>query len=145
MPLVLRVAAAANARLGSHPLTVSGLESIVVTHDPVRVEQVLTNFIDNALKFSPEGSPVEVAVESITRDGAPWVRIVVSDHGHGVALDQRQPIFERFYQADSPTPRQGLGLGLYISRQVVEQHGGRLDAEFPDEGGSRFIIELPAE
>jgi two-component system sensor histidine kinase ChvG len=71
------------------------------------------------------------------------VRIDVRDHGPGVPAAHRAHLFERFFQADPHHARVGRGLGLYISRQIVRQHAGELAAEFPAEGGSRFIVALP--
>jgi signal transduction histidine kinase len=67
----------------------------------------------------------------------------VRDHGLGIAAGKRKHIFERFYQAHAAGYRSGLGLGLYISRQIVELHGGRIRAEFPRGGGTRFVVRLP--
>jgi len=71
------------------------------------------------------------------------VRLAVRDQGLGIPLAQRTHIFDRFYQAHASSHRSGLGLGLYISRQIVDLHGGRLEAEFPPEGGSLFVVSLP--
>jgi signal transduction histidine kinase len=69
--------------------------------------------------------------------------IAVRDHGLGIPPEKREHIFERFYQAHGDGYRSGLGLGLYISSQIVELHGGRIAAEFPEDGGSRFVVRLP--
>ena len=65
------------------------------------------------------------------------------DHGLGIPRAQREHIFERFYQAHSSRHRVGLGLGLFISRQIVEMHGGQIRVEFPRGRGTRFIVRLP--
>jgi signal transduction histidine kinase len=70
------------------------------------------------------------------------VEIAVRDRGVGVAPEHRDRIFERYFQAHET--RTGMGLGLYISRAIVERHGGTIRAEFPDDGGSRFVVTLPA-
>ena len=106
--------------------------------DPLRIEQVLTNLLDNATKFSPAGGSVEVA---ISRGSETTALLTVRDHGLGVAPEHRTRIFERFYQAHGD--RSGMGLGLYITRMIVESHGGTIYAEFPDDGGTRFVISLP--
>jgi signal transduction histidine kinase len=70
----------------------------------------------------------------------------VRDHGLGIPPEHRPHIFDRFYQAHAGGPltsMAGMGLGLYISRQIVELHGGTIDAEFPDDGGTRFVVMLP--
>lgn len=108
--------------------------------DPLRLEQVITNLIDNAVKFSPPQSSVEVNID----DGeAGWVRIEVRDHGVGVPEASRTRIFERFYQAEVQLHYGGMGIGLYVSRQITEMHGGSLAVEQPADGGSRFVIRLP--
>lgn len=97
---------------------------------------VLTNLLDNAVKYSPDGGPIEV--ELVSSDGGAVVR--VRDHGPGVPEEKRAALFEPFYQVAENGS--GLGLGLYLSRQIVEAHGGRLAAEFPEDGGACFVIAL---
>ncbi len=108
--------------------------------DPFRTEQVLINLMDNARKFNPPGGAVEVA---LTQPAPDTVVITVRDHGPGIAEEHRAHIFERFYQAAPSRSTAGLGLGLFISRQIVELHGGELSAEFPPDGGACFVIRLP--
>jgi signal transduction histidine kinase len=67
----------------------------------------------------------------------------VADRGIGIQPERRQHIFERFYQAHDGDHVSGMGLGLYISRQIVELHGGSIRPEFPPDGGTRFVVELP--
>jgi signal transduction histidine kinase len=123
-----------------HPITVQAPPRLEADVDPLRLEQVLTNLLDNAVKYSPDGGPIEVEVAA-TGDG--FATISVRDHGLGIPPEKRDQIFERFYQAHTGAQRGGLGLGLYISHQIVEQHGGELAAEFPADGGTRFIVRLP--
>jgi signal transduction histidine kinase len=112
--------------------------------DALRVEQVLTNLVDNAVRYSPDGGEIEVSVaRTCGRDGD--VRLEVRDHGLGIPADKREAIFERFFQAHGEGHRSGLGLGLFISRQIVEMHGGRICVEFPEDGGTRFVVVLPCE
>lgn len=115
-------------------------ESRVVEIDPIRMEQVIVNLLNNAVKYSPEGSRIEV---TISEADSRTVQISVRDHGPGISPEQRAHIFERFYQADRVGPRHGLGLGLYISWEIVELHGGTINAEFPRDGGTRFVVEIP--
>jgi signal transduction histidine kinase len=140
---VYGVVGSAAGRYEMHPLNVSGRGTAMCRFDPLRLEQVFSNLIDNAMKYSAFGKPVEVRIDVIEDDGRRVAQVSVRDHGYGVAPEQREMIFDRFFQADSPVHKQGLGLGLYISREVVKQHGGRLFAEYPDDGGSRFVLELP--
>jgi PAS domain S-box-containing protein len=109
--------------------------------DPLRLEQVLTNLLDNALKYSPEGGAVDVSLRALPDGGA---ELAVRDFGLGIPIEKRGQIFERFYQAHGDGHRSGLGLGLYISRQIVTLHGGSISAEFPADGGTRFVVRLPA-
>jgi PAS domain S-box-containing protein len=106
--------------------------------DETRLAQVLTNLLDNAFKYG-RGKPVEVELAS-TDD---VVRVSVIDHGIGVAPDEISRIFGRFERAVSARHFGGLGLGLYVSREVVEAHGGRLFAESQPGVATRFTFELP--
>ncbi len=123
-----------------HPVALEAPAPIPALVDPQRVAQVVRNLVDNAAKFSPEGAPIEVKVAA---PDAETVRIAVRDHGYGIPPEQRQWLFQRFYQAEPGRAIGGLGLGLYLGRQLVEAHGGRIEAEFPPDGGSRFVVTLP--
>jgi PAS domain S-box-containing protein len=107
--------------------------------DPTRVEQVLTNLLENAVKFGPRGSVIEVEVA----EAEGGVRLAVRDAGPGVPEDRRAALFERGAQAHGDGHRGGLGLGLYVARAIVAGHGGRIWAEFPPEGGTRVVAWLP--
>lgn len=107
--------------------------------DALRLEQVLANLLDNALKYAPEG-PIVVEVDAAD---AATARVRVRDQGPGVPPEYRAHLFERFYQVPRDERRGGLGLGLYLSREIAERHGGRLEAAFPPEGGSCFTLILP--
>ncbi len=138
--LVEQVVVGARARDGAHTIALTGLQSQEAEVDPLRLEQVLTNLLDNAMKYSPEGGPIEVVV-SRTADHA--LDISIRDHGLGIPPEKRARIFERFYQAHGNGHKSGMGLGLYVSRDIVELHGGEITAEFPADGGSRFVVRLP--
>ena len=131
----------AQARTRKHKLMLSAPAPPVRTSvDTLRLEQVLDNLLDNAIKFSPHGGAIEVAL--VTAED--MVRITVRDHGVGVPPDRRAQIFERFYQAHQESQRSGLGLGLYVSREIMRLHGGSIAAGFPDDGGTQIVLELPA-
>ncbi|MGE3908123.1 MAG: ATP-binding protein [Chloroflexota bacterium] len=115
-------------------------EHLFARVDPLRFEQVLINLLDNAARFSPDGAPVDI---DIVETSLGMVRIAVTDRGPGIPQDGRGRIFDRFYQAQTGRSVSGMGLGLYISRQIVEQHDGSISAEFPAEGGTRFVVTLP--
>jgi signal transduction histidine kinase len=110
--------------------------------DPIRVEQVIANLVDNAIKYSPDGGPVEVSL----RASGDAIRVGVSDRGIGLTPDQAERLFERFYRADTSLRRttRGVGLGLFICRSLVEAQGGRIWVESRPGGGSTFWFTLPA-
>ncbi len=100
---------------------------------------MLTNLLDNAIKYSPDGGPVNV---DMSVDSGGVIRLAVTDHGIGIPPEHRANIFEKFYQVQSSSV-QGMGLGLFISREIILLHGGDIKAEFPPEGGTRVVISLP--
>src|SRR5919202_1904550 len=139
--LVADVVANAQRQSERHTVLLRAPAAVRIHADPLRIEQVLTNLLDNAIKFSPQGGLVEVEVGSPDPGTA---RLAVRDRGMGIRPENRGQIFERFYQAEAAgTYAAGMGLGLYISRQIVELHGGCITAEFPHDGGARFLGALP--
>lgn len=106
--------------------------------DHSRLLQVLSNLVSNAIKFSPAGSTVVLRVE---RDGG-HLRFAVTDRGIGIASDQVDTIFMRFVQL-AKTERRGVGLGLYISKCIVQGHGGRIWVESEPGKGSTFFFTIP--
>ena len=117
-----------------------GPEPLPARFDAGRIAQVLENLIHNALKFTPAGG--RISVEGVRRDGN--VEIRVRDTGPGLRPEELSVIFERFRQVEK-RGRRALGLGLYISRSIVESHGGRIWAEsVPGEGSVFFFTLLPA-
>ncbi|HYX75895.1 MAG TPA: ATP-binding protein, partial [Gaiellaceae bacterium] len=109
--------------------------------DPDKVRQVLTNFVDNAVKYSPDGGTVELALS--LRDHT--VRFSVSDEGLGIPTSDQRRIFDKFYRVDPNLTRGvgGTGLGLYISRELVRRMNGTIWVESREGEGSRFSFELP--
>jgi len=138
--LVESVVAAGAARTDRHTITLAAETGIEAVVDVLRLEQVLTNLLDNAMKYSPAGGAIEV---SLARRGLNCVEFAVRDHGLGVPPEARQRLFERYFRGHAADHYSGMGLGLAISRQIVELHGGELRAEFPEDGGSRFVVSLP--
>lgn len=112
-----------------------------VQGDELRLERLLTNLVDNALKFTPKGGQITVAA----RQEAGHVLVSVTDSGPGVPPEERQRIFERFTQLEGgPARRRGFGLGLAYCKLTVEAHGGRIWVEEGEGGkGSRFCFTLP--
>ena len=130
------------ARLNApdHEIVLAAPEPVLAVVDAPRLEQVIVNLIDNAAKFSPDGTRIDVSVTTPEPDA---VQIVVADQGRGIPAEHLPHIFERAYQGGESQRAAGLGLGLYISRQVVELHGGQIEAASPPEGGARLTITLP--
>ena len=113
----------------------------VVWGDPDKVEQILTNLVGNAIKYSPGGGEVLVTVD---QDGD-TVQVSVRDQGIGMSPRDMGQLFEKFYRVDREEVRRtgGTGLGLYITKRLVEMHGGRLWAESWPQVGSVFRFTLP--
>jgi signal transduction histidine kinase len=144
---VLDVAREALARM-SDQLAAAGCEThlecerdVSIRADRVRLDQVLANLLGNAAKYAP-GAPVVIAV----RGDADGVTISVADGGPGISSDDRERIFARFERADG-TRREvsGLGLGLFIAREIVVAHGGELSVESAPGKGATFFVRLPRE
>ena len=110
----------------------------LVEADGVLIEQVLLNLLDNALKYAPRGSVIDVSAHA-EDDG---LMVEVGDHGPGVPAGEEQRIFDKFYRV-APAGTTGVGLGLAISRGIVEAHGGHIWVERRDGGGSLFRFTLP--
>jgi signal transduction histidine kinase len=106
--------------------------------DPMRLEQVVVNLIGNACKYGA-GKPIEVTVSL----GPAGAELVVRDHGIGLSPADQHRIFERFERAVSPQEYAGLGLGLWITRQVVQAHGGQISVRSELGQGSEFKVVLP--
>jgi signal transduction histidine kinase len=106
--------------------------------DADAIVRVLTNLLDNAKKYSPEGSPIAISVSQDDRA----VRFAVRDAGPGVRPEDRQAVFERFRRLGS-NGKPGAGLGLYIMRGLVEAHGGQVTIGDAPEGGAEFAFTLP--
>jgi signal transduction histidine kinase len=138
--LVRRCVDQAQTQTSEHQIVLTATPDVHAAVDAFRFEQVITNLLDNAMKYSPEGGPIEVELGQPTPNR---VRIAVRDHGIGIPPGQEIRIFERFFQAHRNSHRSGLGLGLYLSHQIVDEHGGRLTAEAASGGGSRFVVEVP--
>lgn len=107
--------------------------------DAVLIERVLWNLIENAIKYSPDASPVEIAVNRSTEH----IAIDVRDRGPGIDQDRREQLFELFQRGHAESGVPGVGLGLSIARTIVEAHGGRISVDNRDGGGCCFRVELP--
>jgi signal transduction histidine kinase len=123
---------------GQSRVSLEATPGLMVEGDRDRLMQVVVNLLSNALKFSPEDRPVEVRASH--RDGR--VRVSVTDHGPGVPDELRPRLFQRFARAAHPTER-GSGLGLSISKALVEELGGKMGFESKPGAGATFYFELP--
>jgi two-component system phosphate regulon sensor histidine kinase PhoR len=121
-------------------VTVSGDADVVVSGDRRRISQILHNLVDNAIKFSPDGEFVEIAIR-----GGQAVEVSVSDHGPGVPASERERIFQRFYQIDPSRSkaRPGTGLGLAIVKHLVALHHGSIAVEGEPGRGTVFRVRFP--
>ena len=109
--------------------------------DRGRIRQAASIFLDNAVKYTPDGGKVTVTV----RESNGWAELEVSDTGVGIPEDQLPLVFERFHRADPSRTAAGFGLGLSIARQIADAHGGRIEVQSAPGGGSTFTLLLPKE
>ena len=142
--LAQRVALRLGSLSSSHTVTAhlpADLPPVLADYE--RLEEVLVNLVENAIKYSPRGGRVEIAARTTSDE----VIVSVTDEGIGVAEKDRERLFERFSRLDSRLVRQmkGTGLGLFICKSIVEAHGGRIWADPAPGGGSRFSFSLPRE
>lgn len=142
-PLDLRelaeeVIASMASRSEVHEVRLLEGDAIEVRADPDKVRQVLTNFLENALKYT-EGGAVRIAC---SREGS-LGRVAVSDEGEGIPHEQIPPLFEKFARRERPGSPTGTGLGLYICKGLVEAHGGAIGADSKSGEGSTFWFSLP--
>lgn len=138
--LLQNIVAVSQVRAENHTISLEADPQLEAQLDPLRFEQVIVNLLDNAIKYSPEGGPVDVKLVYLPERKI--ARISVQDQGMGIEPHNRARIFEPFYQGHE-RGYAGLGLGLYISRQIIELHGGSIEAEFGEQKGTTFIVTLP--
>lgn len=127
------------ARLTHRQVSVSIAPDVpLLLVDPVLFEQVLVNLLENAAKYTPDGSPLELRVSSGPRD----VTLELRDHGPGIPAGAERQIFEKFSRGDHRGVT-GAGLGLAICKGIVEAHGGAIRAHNPSDGGAAFVVTVP--
>lgn len=143
--LLQRVIARLQITTEKHTLALhTALEHLVVEVDPRRIEQVLNNILNNAIKYSPDGGLIEMSIcREPETSGA---LISIKDHGIGIPAEQQIGVFGRFMRARNARELGigGTGLGLYLCRELVERHGGRIWFESAENKGTTFFILLPA-
>jgi signal transduction histidine kinase len=114
-------------------------EASWVEGDPVRLERAMANLLGNAIKFSPPGSSVSVSLER----GRHFARISVHDEGPGISDEGKARIFEVFQREEETAHLPGLGLGLFITKQIAESHGGTISVESEHGHGATFLLQVP--
>lgn len=119
-------------------LTVESNQPIICLCDKVRIAQAITNLISNALKYGG-GKPIHIALQHT----ATHAKILVNDQGIGIPSDQQKRIFERFERAVSSKEYKGLGVGLYITNQIIKAHHGTITLQSKPNKGTTFVIEIP--
>jgi two-component system phosphate regulon sensor histidine kinase PhoR len=126
-----------------HPLLFEAPPTLPGIFDPLRVEQVLTNLLSNAIKYTPPGTEIRV---TLAQEG-PEAVVCVADRGPGLAEEEKERIFDRYFRADMGrrSPGSGVGLGLYITRQLIERHGGTIWVESTPGDGATFCFRLPLD
>ncbi|WP_322079097.1 DUF4118 domain-containing protein [Burkholderia cepacia] len=143
--------AACKRVLSRHPArVVLSADLPLLQMDAVLMERLFTNLFENAAKYTPPDTPLEIGAERVTDDGLPFVRVHVDDHGPGLPAGMETRIFDKFTRGEKESATPGIGLGLAICRAIVEAHGGKIGAlnrTAPDGHvtGARFWFTLPVE
>jgi signal transduction histidine kinase len=143
--LTSRVVMALGSANDCHLIKLSSTaDRIAGVWDAGRLERVLQNLLGNAVKYSPGGGEIDVQLWRELRDGQEWAVLSVSDDGLGIPTSDQARIFERFKRgANVSASIAGTGIGLAVSQQVIEQHGGSIGVESREGQGSTFIVRLP--
>lgn len=129
-------------RLGQHSVTVSlPPELPLIPMDPVLAEQLFTNLLENAIKHTPPGTPIEISAGAAPN----MVTVAVADRGPGIPPDAEEQVFEKFFRGPYRRSGGGVGLGLTICRGIVEAHGGQISAANRSGGGAVFCFTLPID
>jgi len=127
-------------KIGGYEIIVDGDKGLMVTGDPDKIDQVLVNFVNNAVKYAPQSKIIHIRVEK----SAEKVRVSVIDFGPGIPLNKREQLFDRYFRVDSSGLQySGLGLGLYINAEIIKRHDGEIGVESDIGKGSAFWFTLP--
>jgi two-component system, chemotaxis family, CheB/CheR fusion protein len=124
-----------------HKIITNVKENLFVDADRERILQVLTNLVSNAIKYSPNGGSIFISANSKDSN----VVISIEDQGIGIPEESQKLIFQRFYRSSNPVigTFPGIGLGLYITNEIVRRHGGTISVESKEGKGSKFTVTLP--
>ena len=131
---------AERAKREGYKITLEADKDIKGNWDRLRIEQVLTNLISNAIKYG-KSKPIKIKLKKIKQKA----QILIEDHGIGIEEDKLDVIFNRFERATNSSDYRGLGVGLYITRQIIAAHGGSIDVDSEFERGTVFKVELPLQ
>lgn len=124
----------------SHQIVITGKTEQQVEGDASRLEQVVINLLNNAIKYSPEAGQVHIYLSVVSN----YVKVSITDYGIGIKPEEQKKIFGRFYRAgQSPGNFQGVGIGLYISNKIIQEHRGSLWVESNEGEGSVFNFTVP--
>jgi PAS domain S-box-containing protein len=123
----------------THRISCYATESVTVCADKQRVEQVLVNLLTNAIKYSPQATEILLSLKTTNNNAV----VTVKDEGIGLTESQQQQIFTRFYRAEGTANVPGLGLGLYLTKEIVDRHGGSIGVKSEEGKGSEFWFTLP--
>lgn len=139
--LIAEILEDANLLNTSHHLLLSPCTSFSVNADRDKIGQVIQNFISNAIKYSPNGSKIELFCREL--DG--MVQVGVQDEGLGIKLQDQAKLFDRYYRIESQDTSKiaGFGLGLYLSSEIIQRHNGKVWVESEVDKGSTFYFNLP--
>jgi K+-sensing histidine kinase KdpD len=138
--LVREQARGAQVRTPRATIRVEGPDALMANVDPTRLGQIVANLLDNAAKHTPIDRMIDIRLD----DATDVLRIAVRDYGPGIPIERRAGLFQRNPPAEVHNQTAGLGLGLYLTRRLVELHGGTVGVDFPPEGGACFWVQLPA-
>jgi two-component system, OmpR family, sensor histidine kinase KdpD len=128
-------------RILKHPITIKLPPGLSLVHaDHVMLGQVLENLLENAVKYTPLGTPIEIGAGVDEKEVSFWV----ADRGPGLPEGKEDKLFEKFYRGTIEGPQSGVGLGLTICRAIVAAHGGQISAENRPEGGAMFRFTIPS-
>lgn len=137
--LIQRALRGINAESANREIRINDIRDVLATGDVDSLDQVVRNLVQNAIKYVPDNSPIDINAEV----QGEMVTVSVRDYGRGVDPQDLPLLFDRFQRGRDKATTAGMGLGLYLSRMIVEAHGGQLWLELPEDGGSRFNFSLP--